>query len=356
MSVTDRNFLVFEGPDFSGKSTLHEAVVERVKSLGIDPVVLREPGGTELGERLRHILLAKYNETVHPETDVLLHMAYRIQNVRELVSPALRAGRWVIQDRFLYSTWSLNVQANLPTHPQLPELFWYLMPTVTSGIIPEPVVFLLKTPKEVRDQRKEERRQRDGDIDRYESQDEATQARIDASYVQLEHGPSTFIIDGTLPLEEQVDIVMETMRLHVERIEDEAVRKAELLKVVEGKQDEEPVKEPEVDQELVDLNPVPVDFDLESSLEDYAQKNIVDALFDEVPDDKIEAVKAEYRVLAKAIAREIFERTGKDQTIFAGSRVGQLNQHIHSLIHYGHKLQQWKDKVSESPVDESTSG
>lgn len=339
MSVTDRNFVVFEGPDFSGKSTLHKAVVKRLQSNGIEPVVLREPGGTELGERLRKIILSEYNETVHPETDILLHMAYRTQNVREIIAPALREGRWVLVDRFLYSTWCLNVQANLPTHPNLPELFMSLMPTVTGGMIPEPVVFLLDTPKEIRDQRRDERAKKEG-LDRMELLPEETQARIDASYEQLRPGPSTLVIDGTLPLEEQVDFVLLSMEEHrkriAETIADEARRKEELLAVTEGRKTENETTE---DSEVYpDINPVEDDFDLETSLAQYAETNIVDGLFDEVPTAELEAVKAHYKEVAIDIARDIFRLTGGDKTIFSGSRVGQLNQKIHSLIHYGHKL------------------
>lgn len=341
MSVNDRNFVVFEGPDFSGKSTLHKAVVARLQADGIEPVVLREPGGTELGERLRKTILSDYNETVHPETDVLLHMAYRIQNVREIIAPALRAERWVVMDRFLYSTWCLNVQANLETHPQLPELFMSLMPVVTNDMIPEPVVFLLKTPKEIRLARAEERARVEG-LDRMEKLPEAVQARIDASYEQLEGGPSTLVIDGTLPLEDQVEFVIDAMAAHRERIAtaiaDEIKAKAELLAVTEGKKNNDEPKPERITEELTDINPVPDEFDLETALVKYAEENIVDALFDEVPTAELESVKAHYKEVAIDIVRDIFAFTGGDQTIFLGSRVGQLNQKIHSLIHFGHKL------------------
>lgn len=363
MSADKRKFVVFEGPEFSGKSTLHKAVVAKLNERNEAVVALREPGGTELGERLRKVLLSEYNETVHPETDVLVHMAYRVQNVRELIAPALQEGKWVVLDRFMYSTWCMNVQANLPTHPYLPELFMSLMPTVTGGLIPEPVVFLVNTPKEIRLQRAAVRKETVG-LDRYELLDEATQLRIDASFEQLAGAPSTVVLDGTLSLEEQVDFVLTTMDAHFVRIAeieaDEAKRKEELLKVTEGKSDEA--------EQNVQSDPVPDpsdsvedDFDLESALEKYAQENIVDGLFDEVPTTELEAVKAHYREVAVDVVRDIFTHTGGDKTIFMGSRVGQLNAKIHSLIHYGHKLAVREKmlankKAVQGQLDESNAG
>lgn len=363
MSVTGRKFTVFEGPDFSGKSTLHKAYIERLQSKGIEPVVLREPGGTELGERLRKVILSEYNETVHPETDILMHMAYRVQNVRETIAPALREDKWVVMDRFLYSTWALNVQRYLDTHPTLPDLFMSLMPAVTGGVIPEPVVFIVKTPKEIRDQRREARRLEEG-LDRMELLPEDIQARIDAAYEQLEQGPSTLVVDGTLPLEEQVDFVINSMEQHLERIaleqEERAKRTADLLAVTEGKKTNAEVEQERHSEGPSDINPIPADFDLESALVKYAEENIVDGLFDEVPTAQLEAVKAYYKEVAIDIVRDIFAHTGGDTTIFTGSRVGQLNAKIHSLVHYGYKLkvreQMLADKkVTAGEADENTS-
>lgn len=361
MTVTGRKFVVFEGPDFCGKSTLHASFVKSLEEQGKDVVALREPGGTDLGERLRKLILSDYNETVHPETDILMHMAYRVQNVREVIAPALREDKYVVSDRFLYSTWCLNVQRFLDTHPQLPDLFMSLMPVVTGGMIPEPLVFLIKTPKEIREQRRAATAS-EGKLDRMEKLSPEIQDRIDAAYEQMSAGPSTIVIDGSLSTEEQLAIVHEAFAAFQERLVDEKAneerRRADLLAVTEGKKTHaevlaETVDETEVPQ-AVEEAPA---FDLESSLEQYADKNIIDALFDEVPAAELPEVIAEYRQLAKGIAREIFERTGGDQTIFHPSRVGQLNQHIHSVFHFGHKLKLWKERLTKKEqLDESSEG
>lgn len=362
MQVTDRNFIVFEGPDFSGKSTLHKAVAKRLREQGIEPVVVREPGGTELGERLRKVILSEYNETVHPETDILMHMAYRTQNVREIISPALKEGRWVLVDRFLYSTWCLNVQRFLDTHPQLPDLFMALMPTVTGGIIPEPFVFIVKTPKEVRIQRRDARAEAEG-LDRMELLSEEIQVRIDASYEQLEQGPSTLVIDGMLPIEEQVDFVLNAVKEHHEKIIEASKAKERLKEEINKINEEvkdEPSTQPSIEPDFSE-DQIKDEFDLETTLVQYAEQNIVDGLFDEVPTAELEETKAHYKEVAIDIARDIYRLTNNDKTIFSSSRVGQLNQKIHSLIHYGHKLktretQMASRKVAQGCSDESTAG
>lgn len=360
MSVTGRKFTVFEGPDFSGKSTLHAAFVKALAEQGEDVVALREPGGTELGERLRKIILSDYNETVHPETDILMHMAYRVQNVREIIAPALAEDKFVVADRFLYSTWCLNVQRFLDSHKHLPDLFMSLMPTVTGGIIPEPLVFLIKTPKEIREARRQAVREK-GELDRMEQLAPEIQDRIDAAYIQLENGPSTITVDGSLPLEEQVAFCLSALDAFQQRLVEEKAneerRRADLLAVTEGKKTNAEIAEERATETPAEPSQEDVGFDLEASLEEYAEKNIVDALFDEVPADQLPTVVAEYKALAKEIVREIFKRTGEDQTIFHPSRVGQLNQHIHSVFHFGHKLKLWKERVAEKdPVNESSEG
>jgi dTMP kinase len=95
----------FEGPEGSGKTTQIELLVPRLEKLGREVVVTREPGGTPIGEDIRHLLIrSNGSEAMHPETELLLFAASRAQLVREVLLPALKAGKVVICDRFLDST------------------------------------------------------------------------------------------------------------------------------------------------------------------------------------------------------------------------------------------------------------
>ncbi|MDI1312757.1 dTMP kinase [Prosthecobacter sp.] len=97
--------LSFEGSEGCGKSTQIALLRTRLEAAGRSVVVLREPGGTELGESIRHLLQhAKEGAAMTAETELLLFAASRAQLVREKIRPLLEAGTFVILDRFLDST------------------------------------------------------------------------------------------------------------------------------------------------------------------------------------------------------------------------------------------------------------
>jgi dTMP kinase len=92
--------ITLEGGEGAGKSTVLDAVRERLEDRGIDIIVTREPGGTALGEAVRKVVLDPARRDLCAESELLLMFAARAQLVRELIRPALEAGRWVLSDRF----------------------------------------------------------------------------------------------------------------------------------------------------------------------------------------------------------------------------------------------------------------
>jgi dTMP kinase len=90
-------FITFEGVDGAGKSTHLEWFANALRQRGLHVVVTREPGGTPLGEQLRQILL---NQTMNIGTEAMLMFAARMEHIEQVIKPALRAGKWVISDRF----------------------------------------------------------------------------------------------------------------------------------------------------------------------------------------------------------------------------------------------------------------
>lgn len=98
-------FITFEGTEGGGKSTQIALLAERLRQLGHRARVLREPGGTPIGEEIRHLLKHHpANEVMMPEAELLLMNASRAQLVLEVIRPALTAGEIVLCDRFYDST------------------------------------------------------------------------------------------------------------------------------------------------------------------------------------------------------------------------------------------------------------
>jgi dTMP kinase len=94
-------FITLEGVDGAGKSTLVPWIAGRVRRVGREVVVTREPGGTPLAEKLRALVLA---ESMDPLSETLLMFAARFDHVRNVIQPALERGAWVICDRFTDAT------------------------------------------------------------------------------------------------------------------------------------------------------------------------------------------------------------------------------------------------------------
>lgn len=97
------HYIALEGIEGAGKSTIAVRLAAHLEAHGVDVLRVREPGGTVTGERIRHVLLDP-GGTVSPWSEALLFAAARAQLAHELVGPALRAGRWVISDRSVYSS------------------------------------------------------------------------------------------------------------------------------------------------------------------------------------------------------------------------------------------------------------
>jgi dTMP kinase len=96
-------FIVLEGPEGSGKSTLVGPLAERMRASGVDPLVVREPGSTRAAEIARQALLDP-EHSVGPLAELFLYLAARADLVQSIIRPALEAGRVVLSDRFALST------------------------------------------------------------------------------------------------------------------------------------------------------------------------------------------------------------------------------------------------------------
>jgi dTMP kinase len=97
-------FITFEGLDGCGKTTQLDKVASVLRSEGIDVLSTREPGGTEIGERIRSVLLDSRTAGLDPMAEMALMFASRAQQLAQVIVPALESGKWVLCDRFTDST------------------------------------------------------------------------------------------------------------------------------------------------------------------------------------------------------------------------------------------------------------
>ena len=97
-------FVSFEGIDGSGKTTQISKLADTLRSMGLAPVLAQEPGGTPLGRQIRAILLDSANSELDPIAELLLYFASRVQNLEQVIKPALAEGYIVISDRFTDAT------------------------------------------------------------------------------------------------------------------------------------------------------------------------------------------------------------------------------------------------------------
>ena len=104
MSSLGGCFVVFDGPDGSGKSTQFRRFADIARATGLEVVEVREPGGTAIGEKIRAILLDPANAEMTTRSEMLLYMASRAQLYEQRIAPAIASGALVLADRFVSST------------------------------------------------------------------------------------------------------------------------------------------------------------------------------------------------------------------------------------------------------------
>jgi len=131
-------FISFDGVDGVGKSTQTELFVEWLREQGHTVVTCRDPGSTELGERLRSLVLKASDIKIDAESEMLLYMAARAQLVAEVIQPALTAGQFVVSDRFLLA----NVVYQGHAAGLDPQSIWDVGKVATAGQQPDLTIVL----------------------------------------------------------------------------------------------------------------------------------------------------------------------------------------------------------------------
>ncbi|MCK4548666.1 MAG: dTMP kinase [Candidatus Krumholzibacteria bacterium] len=204
-------FITFEGVEGSGKSTVARAVLERFLQAGLECVITREPGGNEISEKIREMLLDPGNTSISPRTELLLYVASRAQLVGEVIGPALEKGTSVLCDRFMdasvaYQGWARELGEDVVAG---------LNSFAVAGAVPDRTYLL---DLEVGDgfERGPDRREAEGsrNRDRLELEKRDFHERVREGYLRIasrEPG-RVVIIDASRSLEEVIEAVLGNLR------------------------------------------------------------------------------------------------------------------------------------------------
>jgi len=99
-------FITIDGVEGAGKSTQIEFICEYLKAKGVNVILTREPGGTDVGEKIRTLLLSNSTGKMHADTELMLMFAARNEHIQNKIMPALGQGDWVLSDRFTDSSYA----------------------------------------------------------------------------------------------------------------------------------------------------------------------------------------------------------------------------------------------------------
>ena len=193
-------FISFEGIDGCGKTTQIKFLEEYLLKQGYNILVLREPGGTKVGEKVRDILLDK-NNFISPVTEMLLYASSRAQLVEEKILPALEKGQIVILDRFVDSSYVYQGYARglgIEKVKLVNEI-------ATMGILPDVTIYIDITPEEAMKRRGKR------EADRLEKESWEFHKKVREGYIKLvKEFPKRFVF---------IDGMQELMKVHQDIID-----------------------------------------------------------------------------------------------------------------------------------------
>jgi dTMP kinase len=185
-------FITLEGIEGCGKTTQIRRLARRLEQRSVPCLATLEPGGTEVGKKIRRILLDSRNKGLTPLAELLLYAADRAQHVEEVIKPGLRKGFWVLCDRFFDATIVYQGFAR----GQDSRLIKFLNERATQGLLPD-LTFLLDCPVKVGLARATARKNRGQD--RFEREKIAFHRKVREGYLDLARKSRKrfVVLDGT---------------------------------------------------------------------------------------------------------------------------------------------------------------
>jgi len=186
-------FITIDGGEGVGKSTNRSYLADALRARGVRLRLTREPGGTELGERLRDLLLTTEGDAPVPATELLMIFAARAQHLARLIEPALAAGEWVLCDRFTDATFAYQGAGR-----GLDTTFISALETLVQGDRQPDLTVILDVDPEIGMQRAVAR----GELDRFEQESLPFFRRVRAAYLtRAKAAPQRYrVVDAGQPL------------------------------------------------------------------------------------------------------------------------------------------------------------
>ncbi len=205
-------FITFEGIDGSGKSTQASLVAAALEEKEVPTVSLREPGGTEVSEKIRGFLLDPANVDIRPQTELLLYEASRAQLVSQVIKPALGEGEIVLCDRYFDSTFAYQAGARGIDE----DLVRQANALGSCGVLPDVTIVYDIDPKVAL-----ERATRD-ETDRLEGEGVSFQERVRKGYLRAAEleGDRIHLVDASGSVEEVFSRTCEVLSEYIEQLAD----------------------------------------------------------------------------------------------------------------------------------------
>ncbi len=198
-------FIVIEGLEGAGKTTAHQVILKELEQAGINDVVMtREPGGTPLAEKLRHLIKHETEEAINDKAELLMLYAARVQLVENVIKPALAEGKWVLGDRHDMSSQAYQGGGR--------KLDRHLLETLKESVLgtfePDLTIYLDLNPVIGL-----ERARGRGELDRIEQQSLDFFYRTRERYLELtQHNDKAVIINAEQPIEQVTADIQQVIR------------------------------------------------------------------------------------------------------------------------------------------------
>lgn len=208
-------FITFEGIEGCGKTTQVKRFTKYLNEIGIPHINTLEPGGTDIGQSIRRILLDTNNTNIFPLTELILYAADRAQHVNEVIKPGLDQGNWVICDRYLDATIAYQgFGRGLDM-----EIINILNNKATGGLFPD-ITILMDCPEDMGIKRALERNKDSSQEDqgRFEKEKMEFHHRVRQGYLTLadKNKDRYFVIDAAKTIDEVEKDIISALKPHID--------------------------------------------------------------------------------------------------------------------------------------------